>query len=49
MTVCSRRWRGPRYDVPTSVPVEHVCALPLDHDGDCKCACQLVPHGRVVR
>ena len=39
-TVCNFRWEAPRYDVPTSVPVWHVCARPLGHDGWHECSCK---------
>jgi hypothetical protein len=37
--VCSYRWQGPRVEVPDSVPVQHVCALPMGHDGEDQCSC----------
>ena len=29
---CNHRWHAPRFDVPGSLDVEHVCAKPFGHD-----------------
>jgi hypothetical protein len=39
--VCNRTWRAPRYDLPRSVPVAHVCCLTAGHEGPCCCSCEL--------
>lgn len=44
MTVCGYEWRAPRFEVPDSVLVSHVCFLEADEDkhpfyGEHLCAC----------
>jgi hypothetical protein len=36
---CCQWWSAPRADVPRSVDVNHVCAEPLHHEGECVCSC----------
>lgn len=40
--ICNYRWDAPRFDVPTSVPVTHVCALKLNHEGLHACSCKRI-------
>lgn len=45
--ICCREWLAPRADVPTSVPVRHVCVKAWEHRFDdvlelCVCSCGAV-------
>ena len=39
MTICNHRWEAPRFEVPGSVDVTHVCMLGVCHKGECRCGC----------
>jgi hypothetical protein len=36
--ICNHEWQASRVEVD-SVPVRHICAEPLDHDGEHRCSC----------
>lgn len=40
--ICNHRWVAERIEAPNTMPVNHVCALVLEHQGVCACSCGAV-------